>query len=274
MKTILVPTDYSDTANNALQYAVELAKFSKAKMILLHVYPIPVPTAEVPIMMISPQELKKGNESRIKKLEKKISAQVAGKVKVQSMVRSGFTVEEIMNVIKVKKVDLVVMGITGTGNISEVLIGSHTTSLIKQTQSPVLVIPKAARYKKIEKIMLAYDYTKVVNEDAVKRFKQFAKLFKAKVLVLDVEKPQTVPKYENMLAGGKFVKSLKEVDSVMFFSSAENMTDGINAFADEHKCGCVAMIHHKHNTLSRLVHESNTKRMAFHTHIPLLALHD
>src|ERR1035438_8203878 len=102
MKTILVPTDYSDTANNALQYAVELAKFSKAKIILLHVYPIPVPVGEAHITVAPFQELKKNNEEKIKKLEKKIIRQVAGKIKVQSITRSGFAVEEIMNVIKEK----------------------------------------------------------------------------------------------------------------------------------------------------------------------------
>ena len=61
MKTILFPTDYSETAKNALQYALNLAKFSHAKIILLHAYQIPVPTGEVPVMMISPKELEKDN---------------------------------------------------------------------------------------------------------------------------------------------------------------------------------------------------------------------
>jgi nucleotide-binding universal stress UspA family protein len=274
MKTILVPTDYSDTANNALHYAVELAKFSKAKIILLHVYPIPVPAGEVHIAIISPQELKKGNEARIKKLEKKIAKQVAGKIKVQSIIRSGFAVEEIMNVINEKKVDLVVMGITGTGNVSEILIGSHTVSLIKQTQTPVLVIPKDARYKDIKKIMLAYDYSKVLHEYAINKFIKFVKLFKAKVFVLNVVNHIESSTYENAAACSAIEKLLKNIKHTYNFTSAEDTIGEINAFADKHKCNCVAMIPHKHNILSRLVHESNTKKMAFHTHIPLLALHD
>ncbi len=281
MKTILVPTDYSDVASNALQYAVELAKFSskgveahKAQLILMHAYQVPVPSGEVPVMMITPRELEKENQNRIKKLEKEITRQVEGKIKIESVVRAGFTVDEIMDVIKEKKADLVVMGVTGTGKASELLIGSHTTSLIKQTQTPVLVIPKDARYKEIEKIVLAYNYDEVVNVSALERLKKFAKLFNAKVLVLDVEKPVAVPMYENTASAEALENSLQDIEHVMFYSSSDDVTCEINAFADKHNCDWVAMIPHKHNLLNRLFHESNTKRMAFHTHIPLLSIHD
>ena len=274
MQTILVPTDYSDVANNALRYAVELAKFSNAKIILMHAYQVPIPTGEVPLAMISPKEIDKENQMRIKKLEKKISMQAGGKIKIESVVRAGFTVEEIMEVLKEKKADLVVMGISGTGKFSEKLIGSHTASLIRQTQTPVLVIPKEAQYKEIEKIVLAYNYNETVNVATLERFKKFAQLFHAKALVLDVEKPVAVPMYENTAAGEALEKSLKDIDHVMFYASSDNMEDEINSFADSHRCDWVVMFPHKHNVFSRLFHESNTKKMAFHTHIPLLSIHD
>ena len=274
MKTILVPTDYSEVADNALNYAVELAKFTNAKIILMHSYQIPVPAGEVLVTLVSPQELEEVNQKRIKKLEKKISEKTSGKIKIESVIRCGFTVEEIMNVIKENSIDLVVMGITGSGKVSETLIGSHTSTLIKQTKTPVLVIPKDAQFKEIEKIVLACNYNEPVNADAIKRFTTFAKLFKAKVLVLDVEKPLAVPMYENTLGGEALEKTLKGVEHVMFYASSEDITDEINSFSDTHKCDWIAMIPHKHNILNQLFHESNTKKMAFHTHIPLLSIHD
>src|SRR5256885_651667 len=99
MNTILIPTDYSDTAENALNYAVELAKSSSAKLILMHAYQIPVPTGDVPVMLVSPEELEDANQTRIKKLVERIAGQTEGKIKIESEVRSGFTVEEIIDVI-------------------------------------------------------------------------------------------------------------------------------------------------------------------------------
>lgn len=274
MKTILAPIDYSDISDNALQYAVELAKFSDAKLILLHIYHLPVPTVEIPITVMVPKEIQNENEKKIKSLEKKIGTQSGTNIKVESIVRSGLIVDEIMNVIKENEIDLVVMGIIGAGKVSERLIGSHTTSLIKRTQTPVLVVPKDARYKEVKKIVLAYDYKNVVNVAAVERFKKFAKIFNAKVLVLDVEKPVEMPVYEHTVAAETLENSLEDVEHVMFFSSAEDLPDEINSFADSHNCDWVAMIPHKHVFLSRLFQESNTKKMAFHTHIPLLSIHD
>ncbi|MFI5164056.1 MAG: universal stress protein [Bacteroidia bacterium] len=274
MKTILVPTDYSDVADNALQYAVELAKFSQAKLILLHAYQIPIPQGEVPVVMISPQVLDEENSKRIKNLEKKLISQTSGKIKIESLARTGFISDEILEVAKEKNADLVVMGVSGGSKLGEALMGSSATAVIKKSKIPVLVVPKDASYREIEKIVLACDYNEPVNKDTINRFKKFAKLFSAKVLVLDVEKPVAVPSYENTAGGESLEKYLKDIEHVMFYSSAENLTDGINTFADDHKCDWVAMIPHKHNILSRLVHESNTKKMAFHTHVPLLAIHD
>ena len=273
MKTILAPTDYSDVANNTLQYAAELAKYSKAKLILMHVYQIPIPSGEVPVMMITPQEFEKENKRRIKHLENKISAETKGNLKIESIVRAGFPVDEISDVIKETDADLVIMGITGE-KISEVLIGSHTTALIKRTRTPVLVIPKGARFGKIKKIALASDYNDAVNRDAVQKVKSFAKFFKAQVLVLDVERPEEIPIFENTVGGEKLEKLLHDVEHSLFYSSADDITDGLNSFAADHQCDWIAMIPHKHTVLGKLFHKSNTKKMAFHTHVPLLSIHE
>lgn len=274
MKTILVPTDYSEVAANALRYAVELAKFCRAKIVLMHAYRVPVPTSEFPILMVTPQDLEKENLEKILALEKRISQETKGDIKIESVVRSGFPVDEIMSIVKEKNADLVVMGVTGSGKASEALIGSHTTLLMQQIQTPVLVVPADARFKEVGKIVLAYNYNEKVNKTAINKIKEFAKLFSAKILVLDVEKPVAIPMYENTAAAGSLENSLKDVEHAMFFSSSEDIADGLNEFADDHKCDWVAMIPHKHNLLSRIFNKSNTKKMAFHTHIPLLSIHE
>lgn len=274
MKTILVPIDYSETANNALQYAVELAIFSRAKITLLHTYHLPVQTTEVPIMLVSPQELEMENVERIKQLEKEIINKTSGKVKVVSIVRTGFATDEIRNVAQEVHADLIVMGVTGAGRVAQALIGSNTTSVMKKTQIPVLVIPKEARYREIKKIVLACNYNEPVDIAAIKKVKAFVKLFNAKLLVVDLEKPVAVPIYENAVAGETLEKAFKNIEHVLFYSSSEDIAEGINAFVDDHNCDWLAMIPHKRSILSELFHKSNTKKMAFHTHIPLLSIHE
>ena len=61
MKTILVPTDFSKSANNAAEYAANFAIATKAKILLFHVYNVPIIVSDVPVMTISPAELQKEN---------------------------------------------------------------------------------------------------------------------------------------------------------------------------------------------------------------------
>src|SRR5207253_1314058 len=59
MKTIVVPTDFSAPAENAMLYAGQLAKDTGASLLLLHVYLIPIGMDDMPMPMVSAEELKK-----------------------------------------------------------------------------------------------------------------------------------------------------------------------------------------------------------------------
>lgn len=274
MKTILVPTDYSETANNALYYAIELAKLAKAKIILLHAYHVPLPTGDIPVMLVSPAELEKENVMRVKKLEKDIAKKFSEGVKTEHVVRPGFVPDEILSVIKEKNVDLVVMGIAGQTKISRALIGSNTVDVIKKTKTPVLVIPRDCRFRKVGKIAFACDYQGTINSEVMDKLKEFVKLLKAKVLVLDVVKPDKVPVYENAVAGLSLENSLSGVDHSLYFPEGEDVTSEINSFVDTYQADWLVMMPHRHKLLEGIFHKSNVRQMAFHTHVPLLSLHE
>lgn len=274
MKTILVPTDYSDPASNALQYALELARTSNANLILLHAYHLPVLATEYPVLPVSLEELARENNRRIKKLKEKVAGEAKGNIKLESMVRPGFASDVIADVAKEINADLIVMGITGASKTTQVLIGSNTTAVMSKTSTPVLVIPSEARYRAIEKIALACNYNEPVNLPAIMKVEALARFFNAKLLVVDMEKPSVVPAYENAIAGETLGVAFKNIDHVMFYSASEDIAEGLNTFVDDHNCNWLAMIPHKRNILGSLFHKSNTKKLAFHTHVPLLSIHE
>ena len=272
-QTILVPTDYSDAANNALRYAATLADQTSARLILMHAYHVPVPTAEMPVLLITPQELEKENRQRMKKLEKDLAKRTSGKIKVESLICEGFAVDEILLIIKREKIDLVVMGTTGASLLGQ-MMGSTTTSLIRRTKTPVLAIPGNAKFEKVKKIALACNYNEPVNDTTLSRLKNFVELLGANVLLFDVEKPEYVPMFENTSSGPALEKSMKGIKHDMYYSSSEKITDGISRFAHTHACQWIAMMPHKHSFWESLFHQSSTKQMAFKTDTPLLSIHD
>ncbi|NCW88623.1 MAG: universal stress protein [Chitinophagia bacterium] len=72
MKTIIVPTDFSPTATNALHYAIQMAKQIKANLLLVHVYQVPVSYTDAPIVLVSVDELRKSAEARMQTLKEEV----------------------------------------------------------------------------------------------------------------------------------------------------------------------------------------------------------
>lgn len=274
MKTILLPTDYSETAENASEYAFELAAYSKARLVLLHVFHVPVPTSEVPLITVTPQELERENKERLAKLENTLRERSGGKIQIESIVKSGFAVHEIVETAAEVKADCIVMGVTGMSKLGEALIGSVTTSVMHKTRVPVLVIPQGASFTAPEKIVFACNYEEKLDETVIDRFKAIVKLFKSKVLVLDVVKSEELASYEKAVAGIGLEHSLRDIPHELHFPEGEDITRGINLFIDRHHAGMLVMVPFDHRSLTGLFHRSNTKKMAFHTHVPLLSIHN
>ena len=271
MKTILVPTDFSSSANNAANYAAALAKEFKAKIILLHSFQVPVPTSDIPITAISIDELQKNNERFLEKEVIRIHRHYD--VHIETCARPGFAVEEIHEKEKKKKPDLIIMGTKGTGKIQEVLIGSTATAAIREAKTPVLLIPENAEFTKPEKIILACDYKAGINLNNLSFLKDFAKQFHSEVFLVNV-----VPDKESVHAAEKGVDAMKighymgDVKCSYHFPQNKDFILGMDDFLRKHKAAMITIIPQKHNLLERLFNESHTKRMAFHSKLPLLVL--
>jgi nucleotide-binding universal stress UspA family protein len=274
MKTILVPTDFSKVAENAANYAVEIATLMKAKVILFHSYRIPVVTTEVPIVMPSLAELEKDCMEGLQKIAAKLHSKHIN-LNVECVVKCGFAVEDINQFAEDQKADLIVMGMQGAGFLTEKIIGSVTTSLIQQSKCPVLAISKGVKFKSIKKIVLACDYNETENAKIFEPMKEFARLFKSHIYVFNVEREieHAISTQDVVSDFMKLEHSLVDTNHTFHYGSNEDVVDGINEFVDKMRMDMVVVIPRKHSTLKNIFQESNTKRMAFHSHAPLLALH-
>ncbi|MEW6469397.1 MAG: universal stress protein [Bacteroidota bacterium] len=273
MKTILVPTDFSKSAENAMYYACELASATGAKIILFHAYHIPVAVAEMPTIVVSMEELDKELTAKMEKVKEEILS-VYKLLIVKCELKAGFAAEEIADMAKEKNADLIVMGITGAGKLGQVLIGSNTISLIRRTAVPVLVVPEEARFRVPASIALASDYKEIQNNESIEFLKKLLHDFNAHLLVFNVHKEKEPVTVEKAAAGLRLENQLSDVEHDLYFPEDESVIHGIDEFVTNHQVDMLVMVSRKHHIFDRLLHASNTKRMLFHTHIPLLVLHE
>jgi len=276
MRTILVPTDFSKQSNKAIAYAAELAKLSKSKLILLHVYSMPIVSAEAPVVMPVWIDMEKDFVDALEKKKRSLNRKYGASLQIECICKMGYAIEEIINqCISEKNIDLAVMGMQGAGYLREKLIGSTTTALIKRSDCPVLVINEKVKFKRPKKIVLAFDYEKSISKTALNPLKEFVKLFKSKILVLNVvSKDQKLPSMKNAIAGIGIEHNLEEINHSYHFIQNEDIIKGINKFVSNQKADMIVIVPRKHKFLNSVFHERNTKKMAFHTTIPLLALHE
>jgi len=270
MKTILVPTDFSNAAMNAAEYAINFATEIKANVLLLHAYNVPRALGgDVPVFVTTSEELQKNNEELLKKemtrLKKQTTVPIAYKAKM------GFAADEIVE--EEKNVDFIVMGMTGAGKLSEFLLGSITTATLKKVKTPVIVVPEKIKYKSPEHIALASDYA-LINIDTLDVLKELIKSFDSKIYVVNIKQKKEEVSIERTVAEIKPERQLNGTEHFYYFPEHEDLVEGINEFVKTKKADIVAVIPHRYNLLDGLFHKSFSKKMAFHARVPLLVLPD
>ena len=182
MKTLLVPTDFSNNANNAVKYANEFAQFTNSKILLLHAYmPLVGQYSIIPGLVAEDIAIERNNsQKKLEKLKSKlIQAKNVGVVKI------GDPIEEIIKTADEKKTQLIIMGTHGSSGLKRVLFGSNTSNVISKSNVPVLAIPQRYRFKKIETIVYASDLKNTFNE--LKHIIPIAKQLDATIEILNLD---------------------------------------------------------------------------------------
>jgi len=275
MNSILVPTDFSDTAKNAGLYALALAEaLGIQKIILYNAYQAPVSAdPSMPaVQLFDIDVLKKTSTDGLE--EFRAMLQSACRQPMLFETRSAFQLltSGVEDICKKEKIDAVVMGITGGNKVEEVLIGSNTISVAKHVTVPVFIIPPGATYQSIRQVVLACDFKKVVDTMPADGIKNILRITGAALHILNVSATDTKPDeaFESLLLDTMF----REFDPQYHFIHDTHFTEAINHFADEHHIDLIITIPKKHGLFEGLFKKSHTKELAFHSHVPLMVIHE
>ena len=268
---ILIPADFSESSDNAGNYGFLLANDINASVILFHVYHIQVPTAEMPIMVISPQQLEKDNLQRLDHYRNRLMERHINVTNVECRVSSGFAAEEIARFVAEEDIDLIVMGVSDSGKVIHALMGSVTTTVLSNVKIPVLVIPESAKYRKPEKMAFACDYETEITQKALLALKSFVDLFEAHLYLVDIRLSETVVAGIND-GGGLLEDALHGISHSSYSPRSTDVIAGLMEFEKEHNVDLLIMIPRKHSLFSRIFYPSTTKDMVFKTTAPILAL--
>ncbi len=266
MFTILFPTDFSQPAAYALEYAVALAGKAGARILLFHAVPVPL---QDPNTFFKPSEIYSKDESK-GKLEALKSQLGARGVPCETVLRVGYSVTEVLDLMEQSVVDLVIIGTRGAGSTPDPLVGSTTAGLIEKSRRPVLVIPAASAFVPLQRIVLAADL-KETGPASLEPLTAFARLFRAEILVVNVSKGGQLSEEKSAVAL-KLEDFLADVPSSMHVMVHDDAAEGLENFVLEKRAQMLALVARKHGFFASLFHDSITRKMTLHAEAPLLVL--
>lgn len=274
MKTIIIPTDYSGAATNAMNYALDMAIAINADVLLFHAYTVPVSMADVPVMLISVEELEKNAKAEMVNLREKAAHIVSGKIKVETETKLGDTVDELEKLCDRIQPFAVVMGTRDTSGIERTLFGSNTMQAVRRLKWPVIAVPPGKEYGKgIRKIGFACDLKDVVDTTPAGIIKDVVRQFNAEFHILNISGDGSKPEKESSGEYALLKSILAEANPTIHLIQHNDIEDGINEFAEMNNLDLLITIPKKHKLLEGFFKKHSTKQLVFHSHVPVMCIH-
>lgn len=266
MKTILIPTDFSDYANNAVEYAVEIARAAGGKILLTHVI-----TSINEDTDVDPFD---DVEERLNVICKAIVEEYPG-LKCSPHVTTGDPVKSILEMAEEKNADLIVMGTKGVTKLENLFFGSNTQAIIEKSVCPVLSIPFNATYTVPQRMLFATNFS---NEDVKGAIElvSLAKAFGATVIITHVTIDHERSDVDESLIKifSREVEQLTDYDQITYLLSNENTVSmGLDSVINETQANIIALSTRKRGVFEKIYNPSITRRYSLHSDIPLLAFH-
>lgn len=272
MKTILVPTDFSTAADNALSVAKLIARKTNATIHLAHFYSIPVADYSYPDVSMPAEILEQTRKNVILQISDLETQLKADGYNVCSTVDMGLVFDEVVTLADKLAVYLIVMGTTGASGIVNKVMGSNAAHVMQRTERPMILIPEHSKIKDIQKIVyldeLEQDDTAVLNN--LLAFADDLAIHHIRILNVSTGffyKP--IDEEVVTLIRNNFGDSKVKIETV----EGIDVKEGVDHYLKEHPIDLVVMSTRKRTFLERIFSKSDTHEMALYTKVPLLVYH-
>ncbi|WP_291099155.1 MULTISPECIES: universal stress protein [unclassified Empedobacter] len=275
MKKILFPTDFSETANNAFLYALNLAKSIDAQVYVLHVYELPMITGSLSAGLIQNvyETVELGSfdnfKDNIPQLRQIADDNGLNEIPIKFILEEGNFLYILREIIGEESVDFVVMGTDGNSGIEKMLFGSNTINAITSMKVPILSIPHGMSFKGFKNI----GFTTVFDQkdkDALKYLIEIANRHHAKIHCMHVSKDgkfneQAMKDWQDQFAG----------DPIVF--EVYHDADPVNAVLDfikEKQIDLLTVVSRNKGFFDKIFSPGFTKKIANKNITPLFVFHE
>lgn len=276
MKRILLPTDFSKNAWNAISYAAQLFKNEPCIFYLLHTYtPIIYHTEFV---MFNPNDIEISNmvretaENDIEDIRKKLlETYPNNKHTVETIVSFNTLISEIKDQMEKLKINYIVMGTKGATGASEVLFGTNTVHVLNNIKCPLIAVSEKYHAESPENVLFPSDYYINFKEKHIQPIVDVVKPNKYKLNILHVSHGYELS-YKNLQNKNKLETLLGDANFKFHDISDDSLENAINKFIKEHHIDLLVLINNKKSFFENLFFRPFVNKMGLHLEIPLMVI--
>jgi len=271
-KKIVIPTDFSEAAKNALDYALNFLGKDKSDIYLLNAYEPPHMGSG---MLISINEILE-KESKLSLNHEISRLRDANKINgyhLDTISENGDLVGSLKKWNKKIDFDYIILGTNGATGIKGALFGSNASEVIDCSEIPVITIPNEATFKGLKKILFSIDGIPFSNDKPIKELLFLKEEFGAEIHLLHIDTPSN---HEHKNRRQKTLQDIKSklnlAENQVHEEFCDSAIDGINSFIEKNpEFDLVCMVPRKKSFIFKF---SKTKAISIGTKIPLWTLRD
>ena len=276
MRKILIPTDFSEIAMNAILYGIDLFKYDISEFFILHAYQDEIYDNEASLTRESLDRTKaivsKRSLEQLQIIQKKIIEISPNPRHTYNIISSdNLLLDETDKIVDDENIDIIVMGTRGKTNNKKITFGSHTLQVLKYVQCPVLVIPENYKYTQPRHVLFPTDYLIPYKRRELKLLCEMVSPYRAKIDMLYISKSNKLSMRQE--DNRDFLKETlcKNVLNFLVIKS-KDIVNTIYKYINENKIDMLVMVNTRHSFLENILFQSTIDEFTLNLNIPFLAL--
>ena len=277
-KHVIVPTDFSETADRALEYARALFRSDSCSFHLLNTYTPAISHSRFMATSLHgsmmEENVQSASEQGLQELVDSLLTKNANPLHTFNTISSfNILTEEICNISEVNEIRLVVTGTTGKSGLKEVFLGSNTVRILNSAQEcPILTIPPEANFTPPKQIAFITDYKRNFSAAVLQPLLDIASTYGSKIRVMHIKEEHELNKHQqsNKSILEEYLSKLTyTIHEMPYYGSKAKV---IQHFLEDMEVDMVSLVHYKHGFLEELLREPVIKKVIFHAQVPMLVL--
>ena len=261
MKDVIIPIDFSETSLNAARYAAAMLSGKPGTHVILY-------------HMFTDEKESETAGQYLESLKSELTEKDVDNVEWVKEYGTDL-IDSLGRLAYQKTAELIVMGISEKDEWRQLLTGSNTLKMAEQNVCPVMIIPPAVKYNGIKNIALTSDFKDVQASTPILAIKTILELFNADLHIVNVDNTHYVALTEEYLAErGKMMEMFGEFNPEFYFIGMNDFYEAVEQFTRDRSIDLLIVIPKNHTFINSLFSTSHTKKLAFHSMVPILAAHE